>query len=174
MKKVVAALAFVLVAQSAAAITEHAKLLPPLPPLPEPEIEYAPAAAPLPQSEPELREPEMAVEEEEARNRIDWVMAVDYLTVELKLAEPLPAEELAPDAIELARTHFRFSDGVEAVSAPMPVEGETRMYRLRVDGLQPNTLYTVAYENSRALTFRTYATQEEMDERYKGRYGDHW
>lgn len=150
----------------------HDKLLPPLPELPPVEGEYAPGV----QGEVPMVTPAQAPEKEqkEWHNQVEWVMAVDYMTVELRMKKPLPEAELQPDAVALARRNFLFSEGVTALSAPMPVAGEDNLYRLRVDGLAPDQMYMVRYGNSPELTFRTYPTQEEMDRNYKNRYGDHW
>ena len=96
------------------------------------------------------------------------------MTVEINLKKPLPASLLNPNAVAKTAARFTFSDGVQVLSAPMPVEGEKSTYRLRVDGLQPSSLYTVRYEDSPEVTFKTYANQKDMNEAYKNRFGDHF
>lgn len=146
-------------------------LLPPLPPLPVPSTAIVGAETVPPVSVPTPAQPVLP---RETTNRITAVFPVDFLTLELRLAEPLSAEELDPRAIDLAREHFIFRDGVQVLSAPVPVEGERNLYRLRVDGLEPSTLYMVRYRDSEEQSFKTYANAREMAEHYKGRYGNSW
>lgn len=146
-------------------------LLPPLPPLPVPETEIV-GAETVPPAVVAL--PDAPTAPRETTNRITAVFLPDFLTLEMRLAEPLSEEELDPRAIDLARERFIFSGDVLVLSAPVPVEGERNLYRLRVDGLEPSTLYMVRYRDSEEQSFKTYANAREMAEHYKGRYGNSW
>ncbi|MDU0826241.1 MAG: hypothetical protein E7B03_01950, partial [Negativicoccus succinicivorans] len=108
----------------------------------------------------------------QADNQIRWVMAVDFMTVEVRMAKPLPADMTQPDAVALAQRNFHISDNVKIISAPLPVPGEDKLYRLRVDGFAPETLYRIRYQDAEEQTFRTYRNDREMSEHYKNRYGD--
>ena len=88
------------------------------------------------------------------------------------MAKPLPAEMTQPDAVALAQQNFHISDNVKIISAPLPVPGEEKLYRLRVDGFSPETLYRIRYQDAEEQTFRTYRNDREMSEHYKNRYGD--
>lgn len=145
-------------------------LLPPLPPLPANQVEVAPG---IQGTRPEVIQTKpQAIKAYD--NQIDWVMAVDYATVEIRMAKALSPEELKPEAGEIIRQRFHFSDGVVAIGVPQPVAHEERLYRIPVNGLAGDHLYTVSYADSPEMTFRTDRTESETEARYKGRYGDHW
>ena len=144
-------LTFAVTAAFAQAGPSNHRLLPPLPPLPQQHAETYVV---------------------QADNQIRWVMAVDFMTVEVRMAKPLPADMTQPDAVALAQRNFHISDNVKIISAPLPVPGEDKLYRLRVDGFSPETLYRIRYQDAEEQTFRTYRNDREMSEHYKNRYGD--
>lgn len=160
--------AFLLVASVQAATPS--RLLPPLPQVSS-QKDYVPVTVTPPQAV--VAEPTEKAEVK-TDNSISKVYAIDFMTVEVTLAKPLPEHLLNPQAVAETAARFHFSDEVRVVSAPMPLEGEKNVYRLRVDGLQPASLYTVRYEDSKEVTFKTYATQKDMSEAYKNRFGDHF
>ncbi|MDU2417614.1 hypothetical protein [Negativicoccus succinicivorans] len=163
-------LTFAVAAAFAQAGPSHHKLLPPLPPLPPQHAEaYAPVVVVAPEA---IAMPSADATVVQADNQIRWVMAVDFMTVEVRMAKPLSAEMTQPDAVALAQQNFHISDNVKIISAPLPVPGEDKLYRLRVDGFAPATLYRIRYQDAAEQTFRTYRNDREMSEHYKNRYGD--
>ena len=65
-------------------------------------------------------------------NQIRSVIAVDFLTVEVVMAEPLTETELDPIRWDPMKPDFVFSDGVEMMGAPVPqdVRGYPNTYRI--------------------------------------------
>lgn len=110
----------------------------------------------------------------EAANKIKSVIAVDFLNVEVVMKEPLPEEETDPLEWEAAPS-FRFNEGVEMVGAPMAknVKGYPNTYRIPVNGLDEGVIYQISYHGQKPKTFKAY-DEEELDERYKKRYGDYF
>ena len=103
-------LIFAATAAFAQAGPSHHKLLPPLPPLPPQSAEtYAPVVVVAPET---VATPSAEVPAVQADNQIRWVMAVDFMTVEVRMAKPLPAEMTQPDAVALAQQNFHISDNV--------------------------------------------------------------
>ena len=139
-------LTFAVTAAFAQAGPSNHRLLPPLPPLPQQHAEtYAPVVVVAPEA---VATPSAEATVVQADNQIRWVMAVDFMTVEVRMAKPLSAE------------------------MTQPVPGEDKLYRLRVDGFSPETLYRIRYQDAEEQTFRTYRNDREMSEHYKNRYGD--
>ena len=54
------------------------------------------------------------------------------------------------------------------------VRGYDNTYRIPVNGLDEDTIYTVSYRGEKKKTFKTYETEKEMSDRYKNRYGDYF
>lgn len=108
-------------------------------------------------------------------NQIESVIAVDYLTVEVVMEDPLTAEEIDPFRWDPARPAFTFSEGVEMTGAPraQEVRGYPNTYRIPVNGLDTDIIYKISYHGQKALTFKAYE-EEEMQTRYKDRYGSYF
>lgn len=110
-------------------------------------------------------------------NQIKSVIVVDFLHVEVVMKEALPQEELTPDSQEwLTDPPFIFSGGVKMTGMPVKedVRGYDNTYRIPVNGLDEDTIYTVSYRGEKKKTFKTYETEKEMSDRYKNRYGDYF
>lgn len=108
-------------------------------------------------------------------NQIRSVIAVDFLTVEVVMAEPLTEAELDPIRWDPLKPEFVFSDGVDMMGAPVPqdVRGYPNTYRIPVNGLDTDIIYKVSYQGQKAFTFKAY-DEQEMEDRYKERYGDYF
>lgn len=108
-------------------------------------------------------------------NQIESVIAVDYLTVEVVMEDPLPPEETDPLRFDPAHPAFTFSDGIEMTGAPAEqnVRGYPNTYRIPVNGLDTDIIYKISYKGQKAFTFKAY-DETEMTERYKDRYGSYF
>lgn len=108
-------------------------------------------------------------------NHIRSVIAVDFLTVEVVMADPLTKEELSPRAFDEARPIFEFNEGVEMTGAPVEYEarGYPNTYRIPVNGLDTDVIYKIKYKKQKAKTFKAYEG-EEMEKRYRDRYGNYF
>lgn len=108
-------------------------------------------------------------------NQIESVIAVNYLTVEVVMEDPLTKEEIDPFHWDAAHPIFTFSDGVEMTGAPVEqdVRGYPNTYRIPVNGLDTDIIYKISYLGQKAFTFKAYEEQE-MEDRYKERYGSYF
>ncbi len=108
-------------------------------------------------------------------NRLESVIAVNYLTVEVVMKEPLTQEEMDPLGWDETNPIFVFSEGLAMTGAPVPhaVRGHPRTYRIPVNGLDTDIIYKISYRGQKALTFKAYE-EEEMERRYKNRYGSYF
>ena len=108
-------------------------------------------------------------------NQIESVIAVNYLTVEVVMEDPLTKEETDPFRWDAAHPIFTFSDGVEMTGAPVEqdVRGYPNTYRIPVNGLDTDIIYKISYLGQKAFTFKAYEEQE-MEDRYKERYGSYF
>ncbi len=108
-------------------------------------------------------------------NQIESVIAVNYLTVEVVMEDPLTKEETDPFHWDAAHPIFTFSDGVEMTGAPVEqdVRGYPNTYRIPVNGLDTDIIYKISYLGQKAFTFKAYEEQE-MEDRYKERYGSYF
>lgn len=106
-------------------------------------------------------------------NGIKSVIAVDFLHVEVVMDEPLTQEELMPKAGTAPA--FKFNEGVVMTGAPelQKVKDHDNTYRIPVNGLDEDIIYTISYKGQKPFTFKAY-DQQDMDERYKNRYGDYF
>lgn len=106
-------------------------------------------------------------------NEIKSVMAIDFLTVEVVMDEPLTEEALSPKAFLGGQRDFLFGDGAAMTGAPVP-QKEDNTYRIPVNGLREDWIYTISYDHQKPRTFKTYRTVREMEEKYKARFGDYF
>lgn len=108
-------------------------------------------------------------------NHMESVIAVNYLTVEVVMADPLTEEETDPLRWDENHPIFVFSEGVEMTGAPYPfaVRGFPNTYRIPVNGLDTDIIYKISYRDQKALTFKAYE-EREMEERYRRRYGNYF
>lgn len=111
-------------------------------------------------------------------NKIDSVIAVDYLTVEVMMDEPLTEAELSPAVFAegSAKPVFRFNEGVMMTGAPIPQKPDgfhDNVYRIPVSGLDIGPIYQISYEGQKPRTFKVYE-EREMTERYRNRYGSYF
>ena len=108
-------------------------------------------------------------------NKINSVIAVDFLNVEVVMAEPLSKEELNPLTFDPAASKFHFNDGVIMTGAPREkdVKGYPNTYWIPVNGMDEGVIYQISYDGQKPKTFKVY-DEEDMDHRYKDRYGDYF
>lgn len=108
-------------------------------------------------------------------NKIESVIAVDFLTVEVVMDEPLAAGDVDPLHFDSAHPLFVFNDGLRMTGAPFPqdVRGYPNTYRIPVSGMDTGVIYQISYEGQKPKTFKVY-DEQEMDERYRSRYGDYF
>ena len=108
-------------------------------------------------------------------NKMESVIAVDFLTVEVVMDEPLAAAVTDPLRFDSAHPPFTFNDGLYMTGAPVPqkVRGYPNTYRIPVSGMDTGVIYQISYEGQKVKTFKVY-DEEEMDERYRMRYGDYF
>lgn len=108
-------------------------------------------------------------------NKIESVIAVDFLTVEVVMDDPLPKESLDPFRGNGAHPAFTFNEGLEMTGVPVSqeVRGYPNTYRIPVNGMDVGVIYQISYEGQKPKTFKVYGEQE-MEERYRGRYGDYF
>lgn len=108
-------------------------------------------------------------------NEIRSVIAVDFLNVEVVMAEPLAAEEMDPFLWNREEAPFRFNEGLLMTGAPVEkeVRGYPNTYRIPVNGLDVGIIYQISYRGQKPKTFKAY-DEQELDERYRKRYGDYF
>ena len=107
-------------------------------------------------------------------NKIESVIAVDFMTVEVVMDEPLSVEETDFFGWEKENL-FSFGGGIHMTGAPMEVEvkAHPNTYHIPVDGMDIGNIYRISYDGGKAKTFCVYEEQE-MTKRYKNRYGDYF
>lgn len=107
-------------------------------------------------------------------NKINRVIPVDFITLEVVMDEPLSPEETDPFGWEAAN-RFDFDGRIQMTGAPMEVEmkGYPNTYHIPVAGMDIGIIYKISYDGGKAKTFRVYEEQE-MTEKYKNRYGDYF
>ena len=107
-------------------------------------------------------------------NQIRTVIAVNFITLEVVMQEPLTKEETDPWAWQKVNG-FTFNEGVQMTGAPVEVEmkGFPNTYHIPVDGLDIGYIYKISYRGQKAKTFAVYEAQE-MTEKYRNRYGDYF
>lgn len=108
-------------------------------------------------------------------NKIDSVIAVDFLTVEVVMDEPLSKEEMDPLTFDSAKSKFHFNENVQMTGAPREkdVKGYPNTYWIPVNGMDEGVIYQISYGDQKPKTFKVY-DEEDMDQRYKDRYGDYF
>ena len=108
-------------------------------------------------------------------NHIESVIAVDFLTVEVVMDEPLSEEMVDPLRFDSGHAPFLFNDGLYMTGAPFPqeVRGFPNTYRIPVSGMDTGVIYQISYEGQKPKTFKVY-DEEELDKRYRSRYGDYF
>lgn len=111
-------------------------------------------------------------------NKIDSVIAVDYLTVEVMMDEPLTEEELSPAAFAGGKRGplFSFNEGVYMTGAPIPQKSDgfhDNLYRIPVSGMDIGPIYQISYAGQKPHTFKVYEGRE-MTDRYRNRYGSYF
>lgn len=108
-------------------------------------------------------------------NKINSVIAVDFLNVEVVMDEPLTKAELDPLTFDPAKSQFHFNDGVIMTGAPREkdVKGYPNTYWIPVNGMDEGMIYQISYGDQKPKTFKVY-DEEDMDHRYKDRYGDYF
>ncbi len=108
-------------------------------------------------------------------NKIDSVIAVDFLTVEVVMDEPLSKEELDPLTFDPATSKFHFNETVQMTGAPREkdVKGFPNTYWIPVNGMDEGVIYQISYDGQKPKTFKVY-DEQDMDHRYKDRYGDYF
>ena len=107
-------------------------------------------------------------------NKINRVIPVNFITIEVVMEEPLSAAETDPFGWEAAN-RFDFGGQIQMTGAPMEVEmkGYPNTYHIPVAGMDIGIIYKISYDGGKAKTFRVYEEQE-MTEKYKNRYGDYF
>ena len=107
-------------------------------------------------------------------NKINRVIPVNFITIEVVMEEPLSAAETNPFGWEAAN-RFDFGGRIQMTGAPMEVEmkGYPNTYHIPVAGMDIGIIYKISYDGGKAKTFRVYEEQE-MTEKYKNRYGDYF
>ena len=109
-------------------------------------------------------------------NYIKSVIPVDFLHVEVVMAEPLSKEEL-DTSIDLNKEPlFLFNNGIIMIGKPIlqNIRGYENTYRIPVNGLDENTMYSTSYGKNKPKTFKTYTTEKEITDKYRNRYGDYF
>lgn len=110
-------------------------------------------------------------------NQIHSVIAVDYLTVEVMMDEPLTEAELARPAPAGGKDPvFLFNEGVYMTGAPIPQRFDgfhDNVYRIPVSGMDIGPIYQISYASQKPRTFKVYEGRE-MTERYRNRYGSYF
>lgn len=111
-------------------------------------------------------------------NKIESVIAVDYLNVEVVMDEPLTAVELAPERMSDPgyKPDFLFNEGVMATGMPILQKSDgvhEHVYRIPVSGLDIGIIYHISYKNQKPRTFQVYEAGE-MRDRYRDRYGNYF
>ena len=54
------------------------------------------------------------------------------------------------------------------------IRGYENTYRIPVNGLDENTIYSISYGKNKPKTFKTYTTEKEITDKYRNRYGDYF
>ena len=111
-------------------------------------------------------------------NKIESVIAVDYLNVEVMMKEPLTEKELDPRQVEDPdyKPSFTFNEGVRATGSPVlqPSDGfHENVYRIPVNGLDIGIIYRISYKGQKPYTFKAYESGE-MKDKYRERYGSYF
>lgn len=113
-----------------------------------------------------------------AANKIESVIAVDYLNVEVMMKDPLTEAELDPKQMGSSdyKPSFTFNEGVVATGVPMlqPSDGfHHNVYRIPVNGLDIDIIYRISYKEQTPHTFKAYEA-DVMRDKYKDRYGNYF
>ena len=90
--------------------------------------------------------------------------------------EPLSKEEL-DTSIDLNKEPlFLFNNGIIMIGKPIlqNIRGYENTYRIPVNGLDENTIYSISYGKNKPKTFKTYTTEKEITDKYRNRYGDYF
>lgn len=108
-------------------------------------------------------------------NTIESVIAVNFLTVEVVMDEPLTKDEMDPLTFDPKTSKFHFNESVHMTGAPREkdVKGYPNTYWIPVDGMDEGVIYQISYDGQKPKTFKVY-DEQDMDQRYKDRYGDYF